>query len=138
MTHHFVVFEHVSHPPCNSFSQHMHLIFWKKKAANEIQIYSAAYVQGRKNFRSDGRNANLGKYSFGFMWAAVACLLLSTILFCVGGAASSSRRTRKTTTNGQTHNVQNPARIKFFQRKDKTRNRESYIDSVDQRKQGYV
>jgi hypothetical protein len=98
-------------------------------------LMTAAYVEGRREFRRDGRNARLGRYNFGFMWAAVACLLLSTILFCVGGALS--RRSRTTTSNGNSHPVQNPGRIKFFQRRDKTMNRQSYIDSVDQRKEGY-
>lgn len=101
-------------------------------------MLSAAYVQGRNHFRGDGREANIGKYSFGFMWAAMACLLLSTIMFCVGGATSSSRRSRKTAIDGQSHPVRNPGRIKFFQRKDKSMNRESYIDSVDQRDKTYV
>lgn len=100
-------------------------------------LMTAAFVQGRRDFRSAGRTANLGRYNFGFMWAAVACLMLATILFCVGGA-TTSRRSKNTISNGQTHGVQNPGRIKFFQRKDKSMNRESYIDSVDQRKEGYV
>jgi len=52
---------------------------------------SAAYVQGRNNFRKNGLTASLGKYNFGFMWAAVACYFLAMVLLCAGGAASGSR-----------------------------------------------
>ena len=51
---------------------------------------SAAYVLGRNAFQSDDRDATIGKYSFGFMWAAVACLFLATVFLCGGGAASGS------------------------------------------------
>ena len=61
----------------------------------------AAYVIGRNNFRSVGRTANLGKYNFGFMWAAVACLFLATVMFCVGGAASRSKGTYTKRTGGR-------------------------------------
>ena len=51
---------------------------------------TAAYVEGRNDFNSNNMTATLGRYNFGFMWAAVACLFIATVLFCAGGAADSS------------------------------------------------
>ena len=50
--------------------------------------YRAAYVLGRDAFRSNNQTASLGKYAFGFEWAAWACLLIATILFYVAGSTS--------------------------------------------------
>ncbi|KAK7892720.1 Eisosomes component [Exophiala xenobiotica] len=58
-------------------------------------MMTAAYVKGRDNFRKNGQSAIIGKYAFGFEWAALACFFLSTVLFCIGGAArekTSSKR----------------------------------------------
>ena len=59
-------------------------------------LMTAAYVKGRNNFKSNGQSASFGRYSFGFMWAAVACLFLSSMLFCVAGGRSSDRTTYTT------------------------------------------
>ncbi|KAJ9608402.1 Eisosomes component [Cladophialophora chaetospira] len=48
-------------------------------------LMTAAYVKGRDNFRGNGQPAHIGKYAFGFEWAAFACFVLSTVLFCLGG-----------------------------------------------------
>lgn len=48
---------------------------------------SACYVQARNHFNNNGQSASLGSKAFGFMWAAVACLTLSSVLYCMGGAA---------------------------------------------------
>lgn len=60
-------------------------------------LMTVAYVQGRDAFRSNGNEANIGRYSFGFMWGAFAALLLSTVLFCLAG--SSDRNKRESTTS---------------------------------------
>ncbi|KAI4210243.1 MAG: hypothetical protein LQ351_006921 [Letrouitia transgressa] len=79
----------------------------------------AAYVKGRDAFRAAGRSARLGRYSFGFMWAATACLFLAMILFCVAGVTSRSQsKTYTKRTGGR----------KFFGRKKSTRSRGSFID----------
>jgi len=51
---------------------------------------SAAYVLGRDAFRKNGQSADIGEYAFGFEWAAWACLLISTALFCSGGSKRKS------------------------------------------------
>ncbi|KIV80607.1 hypothetical protein PV11_08098 [Exophiala sideris] len=54
-------------------------------------LMTAAYVKGRNAFRSNGQSSQIGKYAFGFEWAAFACFFISMILFCVGGAASRDK-----------------------------------------------
>ncbi|MCJ1370217.1 hypothetical protein MMC20_001429 [Loxospora ochrophaea] len=82
-------------------------------------LMTAAYVMGRNNFRANNQSADIGKYAFGFIWAAMACLFLATVMFCVAGATSRkdggtySRRTR-----GKS----------FFGRKKNTRSRGSFIE----------
>lgn len=79
---------------------------------------SAWTVKGRNNFQKNGQAAHLGKYAYGFTWAALACFFISTVLFCVGGAASKDRYGKKST----------------FGRKRSTRSRGSFIDSESQRR----
>ncbi|KIW16030.1 hypothetical protein PV08_06081 [Exophiala spinifera] len=55
--------------------------------AIQASLMTAAYVKGRDNFRRNGQSAHIGKYAFGFEWAALACFFLATVLFCVGGGA---------------------------------------------------
>ena len=86
--------------------------------------YSAAFVIGRNTFLDNSQTADLGKYAFGFMWAAMTCLLLATILFCVAGVTSKRDSTYTRKTGGRT----------FFGRKKSTRKRGSFIDSESQRR----
>lgn len=54
---------------------------------NRTNTYvSAVFVQGRNKFNANGQTARLGAKSFGFMWTAVACLLLACIMYCLGGS----------------------------------------------------
>ncbi|ORY11526.1 SUR7/PalI family-domain-containing protein [Clohesyomyces aquaticus] len=82
-------------------------------------LMTAWTVMGRNAFRSGGHSANLGKYLYGFTWAAMACFLLSTVLFCIGGtvgrdsSSSGVRRKRSTRSN---------------------RSRGSFLDAESQRK----
>jgi len=58
-------------------------------------LMTAWTVEGRNAFRSSGTQANLGAYGYGFTWAAMACYLLATVLFCVGGGISSRNKNSK-------------------------------------------
>ncbi|KAL8686461.1 MAG: hypothetical protein Q9224_005441 [Gallowayella concinna] len=90
-------------------------------------LMTAAYVQGRNAFRSTGRTATLGRYNFGFMWAAVACLFLATLMFCVGGVTGKKDKTYTKRTGGRS----------FMGRKKSTksdRDRGSFIDPERQRR----
>ncbi|KAL8798605.1 MAG: hypothetical protein Q9200_007738 [Gallowayella weberi] len=90
-------------------------------------LMTAAYVQGRNAFRSTDRTATLGRYNFGFMWAAVACLFLATLMFCVGGVTGKKDRTYTKRTGGRS----------FMGRKKSTRSnrdRGSFIDPERQRR----
>jgi len=55
--------------------------------ALNASLMTAAYIKGRNNFRNNGQSSDIGKYAFGFEWAAFACFLISTVLFCIGGSA---------------------------------------------------
>ncbi|KAL8710241.1 MAG: hypothetical protein Q9220_005172 [cf. Caloplaca sp. 1 TL-2023] len=89
-------------------------------------LMTAAFVQGRNSFRSSGRTATLGRYNFGFMWAAVAALFLATVLFCVGGVTGKKDKGYTKRTGGKS----------FFGRKKSTasRSRGSFIDPERQRR----
>ncbi|KAF2703954.1 SUR7-domain-containing protein [Pleomassaria siparia CBS 279.74] len=54
-------------------------------------LMTAWTVKGRNAFRSAGHSAHLGKYLYGFTWAAMACFLISTILFCIAGSVGRER-----------------------------------------------
>ncbi|KAI4138623.1 MAG: hypothetical protein L6R39_006693 [Caloplaca ligustica] len=88
--------------------------------------FGAAFVQGRNAFRSSGRTASLGGYNFGFMWAAVACLFLATLLECVGGVTGRKDRTYTKRTGGRT--------FMGMGRNKSTRSRGSFIDPERQRR----
>jgi hypothetical protein len=83
---------------------------------------SAWSVLGRNHFNSNGQEAHLGRYAYGFSWAAVACYFLSTILFCIGGSSGRDRDTTARSSRGG-----------FFKRSRSTRSRHSqrgsFIDS---------
>ncbi|KAI9799303.1 MAG: hypothetical protein M1825_004796 [Sarcosagium campestre] len=64
-------------------------LFWQAAAA---ALMTACYVIARKNFRSDDITADLGKYGFGFMWAATASLLLATIFFFLVVGAGKNQK----------------------------------------------
>jgi len=89
-------------------------------------LMTAAYVIGRDDFRKNGDAAQIGKYAFGFMWAAAACLFLATVLFCVAGVTSRKRDTTYTGTR--------KSGGRFWRRKKTVRDRGSFIDSESQRR----
>ncbi|RYO93066.1 hypothetical protein DL764_008038 [Monosporascus ibericus] len=47
-------------------------------------LMTATFVKMRNEFRSAGRSAGVGSYSFGFTWAALTCLTIATALFFLG------------------------------------------------------
>ena len=85
----------------------------------------AAYVIGRKNFLANKQTASLGKYAFGFMWAAMACLALATILFCLAGVTSKKA--------DKTYSKRSGGRSFFGRRNKSTRSRGSFIDNESQK-----
>jgi hypothetical protein len=93
-------------------------------------LMTACFVQGRNHFNSNGEHASLGKKAFGFMWAAVACLTISTVLYCVGGSRGkteegySGRETRR--------------RGFFGARRSSTRSRGSFRNSTAEERKDYA
>ncbi|KAF2724746.1 SUR7-domain-containing protein [Polychaeton citri CBS 116435] len=91
-------------------------MFFQALAAS---LMTAWTVQGRNHFNSSGETAGLGVKAYGFTWAAFACYLICTVLFCVGGSVSKDKSAKKTS---------------YFGRKRSTRSRGSFIDSESQRR----
>ncbi|ESZ90716.1 putative SUR7 family protein FMP45 [Sclerotinia borealis F-4128] len=58
-------------------------------------LMTAEFVKARNQFRSAGMSASIGRYAFGFTWAAWACLFLASIFLCIGGMTGESRRNRR-------------------------------------------
>jgi len=82
-------------------------------------LMTAAFVKGRDNFRRNGQTASIGKYAFGFEWAAFACWFLATIFFCIGGSASKK----------DTYTEKKKSRGGFFGRRSRsTRSRGSFVN----------
>ena len=47
-------------------------------------------MKARAAFKSDNQSVKLGTFAYAFTWAAFACFLISTILFCIGGGKDKS------------------------------------------------
>ncbi|KAF2205115.1 SUR7-domain-containing protein [Delitschia confertaspora ATCC 74209] len=82
-------------------------------------LMTAWTVQGRNAFRSNGHSAKLGVKAYAFTWTAVACFLISTILFCCGGAigrdksgVSRKRSTKSAHSRGSFLDTESQRRVK--------------------------
>lgn len=85
-------------------------------------LMTAWTVEGRNAFRSGGHSAKLGAKAYAFTWTAMACFLISSVLFCCGAVGRDHTRT----TNRS-----------FFGRKKSTRStrsRGSFLDTESQRR----
>ncbi|KAI1478234.1 SUR7/PalI family-domain-containing protein [Daldinia eschscholtzii] len=49
-----------------------------------VSMMTAVFVKMRNAFIASGRDASLGRWTFGFSWGSWAALLIATILFCLG------------------------------------------------------
>jgi len=86
-------------------------------------LMTAWTVEGRNAFRSGGYSAKLGVKAYAFTWTAVACFLISSVLFCTSGTVGRDH-TRTT-------------KRSYFGRKKSTRsarNRGSFLDTESQRR----
>ena len=54
-------------------------------------LMTATFVKMRDAFRDAGRDASLGRYAFGFTWAAWTCILLATVIYFLGVFRSRDR-----------------------------------------------
>jgi len=86
-------------------------------------LMTAAYIKGRNNFRNNGQTANIGKYAFGFEWAAFACFFICTILFCIGG---TGRKEPKRSSSTKKKGFSFPGR-----RSKSTRSRGSFVQDKE-------
>ncbi|KEY65238.1 hypothetical protein S7711_08776 [Stachybotrys chartarum IBT 7711] len=49
-----------------------------------VSLMTATFVIARDAFNSNGRDASLGRWAFGFAWGGFTALLIATVLFCIG------------------------------------------------------
>ncbi|RKU43219.1 hypothetical protein DL546_001163 [Coniochaeta pulveracea] len=70
-----------------------------------VSLMTATFVIMRNKFNAAGRTATLGKYAFGFSWAAWFALLLATILFCLGIRKKDQATTGYTSRWGRTRST---------------------------------
>ncbi|KAI9745297.1 MAG: hypothetical protein M1818_001577 [Claussenomyces sp. TS43310] len=94
-------------------------------------LMTVEFVKARDVFNKNNMSASLGKYAFGFTWAALVCLCLATLGFfggcCVG--RSSSSKTQHTTNDGVADR-----QTSFFRRNRSQRQRGSFVDNESQRR----
>lgn len=58
-------------------------------------VITAAHVRGRNVFNDNGYSAHVSAKSFGILWAAVACLLISFIWMCVVSGKGAAHKYKK-------------------------------------------
>jgi len=84
-------------------------------------LMTAWTVEGRNAFNKGGYRASLGKKAYGFTWAAMACFLIATVLFCTGGtigrnssstSVARKRSTRSTRSRGSFLETDSQRRVK--------------------------
>lgn len=80
----------------------------------------------RDHLNANNMHASLGKYAFGFSWAAFACMAIATILFLMGVIPGGGEESANTGSR--------------FGRKRSTRSRRSFVDNDSQHrvKEEYV
>jgi len=89
-------------------------------------LMTAWTVQGRNHFRNNGQGAKLGVKSYAFTWTAMACFLLSTVMFCLSGALGRDRsagpkRNRSVRTNKSAN------RGSFFTDRSSRKSKDDYV-----------
>jgi len=102
----------------------LNALFWFSFAA---AMMTAEFVQMRNEFHHQGRMAKLGRYAFGFTWAAWACLFLATIFLFTGVGQKSHKEQKNAQTDGN-------RRGGYFRRGGKRSSRGSFIDNESQRR----
>jgi len=95
-------------------------VFFQALAAS---LMTAAYVKGMKNFQNNGRATDLGRYAFGFTWAAFAALFIASALLCLAGGMSKKG---EPTSSGRFGRKKNPNRGSFIDNESQRRVNEEY------------
>lgn len=87
-------------------------------------ILSAWTVEARQAFRKNGQNAKLGTYAYAWTWSALACWIISSVLFCIGGGSGKDdsyqkssyfgrkRSTRSSRSRGSFRDSESHSRVK--------------------------
>jgi len=98
-------------------------LFWMTLAS---ALMTAVFVKARDQFKANGMSATIGRWAFGWTWAAWACMFLATVFLFMGCGASN--RGDATTSTTKTKGG-------LFRRKQSKRSaRGSFIDTDSQRR----
>ncbi|KAL2014152.1 hypothetical protein VTN00DRAFT_1677 [Thermoascus crustaceus] len=81
-------------------------------------LMTAAYVKARNHFNNNHQRARVGAKAFGFMWAALTCMILANIFYCIGGITGrregyTGRETRRRGFFGPRRNASTRSRGSF-------------------------
>lgn len=111
-------------------------LFWFSLGAS---LMTAEFVQARNRFRSNGIDASLGRWAFGWTWGAWAAMFLATITLCLGGAlGGESHRQRKRDSAMHTESMPVGAGgsrgFNFYRNQRKRRDRGSFAETESQRR----
>ncbi|KAH8601800.1 SUR7/PalI family-domain-containing protein [Bisporella sp. PMI_857] len=94
-------------------------LFWMSLAA---ALMTVTFVKIRNEFKSQGLDAHIGRYAFGFTWGAWAAMFLATLLLFLGcGLGGRKDHVRDTRPR---------RRFGFFRPKRRTSTRRSFIDET--------
>lgn len=100
-------------------------------------LLTAAYVKARNAFRSAGSSTKLGSTMFGFLWASVVLLFLSTILSATGCFAGRRKNRQAIIDDESSHDTfgnsyaQEKQSTGFFSRKKPVNDAETLNSRVD-------
>jgi len=89
-------------------------------------LMTATFVKARNEFKAAGMSAQIGKYAFGFTWAAWLAMLIAFCLLFAGVFAG--RKANTVTRSNSTGNTG------FFRRQRRTSARRSFVDTDSQRR----
>ncbi|KAH8686090.1 putative SUR7 family protein FMP45 [Tricladium varicosporioides] len=106
-------------------------LFWMTLAAS---LMTVTFVKARNSFRANGQSASIGRYAFGFTWAAWACMFLATIFLFLGcGAGGRKENKRRSTATARSTGATGGGNLGFF-RRQRSRRAGSFIDNESQRR----
>lgn len=92
-------------------------------------LMTTVFVKARNVLQSNGHDAHIGKYAFGFTWGAWAAIFLASIFLFLGCGASNRKddKVRNTRSSGGSNSL-------TFWKRQRRSNRGSFVDNESQRR----
>lgn len=59
-------------------------IYRVRNERSQLTAGSATFVRAQRIFQHNGINAHLGRWAFGWTWAAWACMFVASLMLCLG------------------------------------------------------